>query len=146
MSETAMAALRQAAEAHPSSLTILQPPGWPKPKGYANGMTAEGKLVFVGGQIGWNEQGIFPDGLAAQVRQTLENTIAVLAEAGAGSQHVARMTWYVCSIENYLSELPAIGKAYRETMGRHYPAMALVQVVRLVESQALVEIETTAVI
>ena len=139
--------LRAAAEAASSSnITVLQPPGWPKPKGYANGILATGRTVFVGGQIGWDEHGRFPGGLAAQVRQTLVNTVAVLAEAGAGPEHVGRMTWYVCSIDDYLAALPEIGKAWREIMGRHYPAMALVQVVRLVEAAALVEIETTAVI
>jgi enamine deaminase RidA (YjgF/YER057c/UK114 family) len=147
MSDKTIAALKHAAETGDGSpLTILQPAGWPKPKGYANGMMAKGTTVFVGGQIGWDMNGKFPQGLAAQVRQTLANTLAVLAEAGAGPQHVARMTWYVCSIEDYLAALPEIGKAYRETMGRHYPAMALVQVVRLVEAEALVEIETTAVV
>ena len=140
-------ALRDAAEGAASPpLTILQPPGWPKPKGYANGIMAKGTSVFVGGQIGWDTEGKFPQGLAAQVRQTLSNTLAVLAEAGAGPEHAARMTWYVCSIDDYLAELPEIGKAYRETFGRNYPAMALVQVVRLVEREALVEIETTAVV
>lgn len=147
MSDKTIAALREAAEAGAdTSLTILQPAGWPKPKGYANGIMAKGTMVFVGGQIGWDTVGKFPKGLAAQVRQTLENTLAILAEAGAGPAHVARMTWYVCSIEDYLAALPEIGKVYRETMGRHYPSMALVQVVRLVEAEALVEIETTAVV
>jgi enamine deaminase RidA (YjgF/YER057c/UK114 family) len=144
---SAIEALRRAVEdGQAAPLAVLQPPGWPKPKGYANGILADGRMIFVGGQIGWDEAGHFPAGLAAQVRKTLENTLAVLAEAGAGPEHVARMTWYVCSIEDYLAQLPAIGAAYRETMGRHYPAMALVQVVRLVEAKALVEIETTAVI
>lgn len=142
----AIKTLRAAAEAAASPHIILQPPGWPRPKGYANGILASGRTVFVGGQIGWDETGAFPDGLAAQVRQTLLNTLAVLAEAGAGPEHLTRMTWYVCSIEDYLASLPEIGKAYRETFGRNYPAMALVQVVRLVEAKALVEIETTAVI
>ncbi len=128
------------------NLTVLQPADWPKPKGYANGILAEGRMVFVGGQIGWDVEGRFPRGLAAQVEQTLRNTLAVLAEAGAGPQHVARMTWYVCDIEEYLKSLPEIGRAYRAVMGRHFPAMALVQVVRLVEREARVEIETTAVI
>lgn len=146
MSDKIVRTLRQAAEAGQTPLTILQPAGWPKPKGYANGIVAKGTTVFVGGQIGWDTAGNFPQGLAAQVRQTLENTIAVLAEAGAGPAHVARMTWYVCSIEDYTAALPEIGKAYRDTFGKHYPAMALVQVVRLVEPEALVEIESTAVI
>jgi enamine deaminase RidA (YjgF/YER057c/UK114 family) len=145
MSAAIIEKLRGAVEAG-APLVTLQPPGWPKPKGYANGVLAEGRMVFVGGQIGWDEQGRFPQGLTAQVRQTLANTLAVLAEAGAGPQHAARMTWYVTSIDDYLAQLPAIGMAYRETFGRHFPAMALVQVVRLVEKDALVEIETTAVI
>jgi enamine deaminase RidA (YjgF/YER057c/UK114 family) len=128
------------------NLTILQPAGWPKPKGYANGILAEGRTVFVGGQIGWDVDGVFPRGLAAQVEQTLKNTLAVLAEAGAGPQHIVRMTWYVCDIDEYLKALPEIGRAYRAQLGRHFPAMALVQVVRLVEREARVEIETTAVI
>lgn len=146
MTSSAVAALRRAVDEADPPLVVLQPPGWPKPKGYANGILAEGKMVFVGGQIAWDEEGRFPSGLAAQVRKTLENTLAVLAEAGAGPEHVARMTWYVCSIGDYLSEIGEIGRAYRDTMGRNFPAMALVQVVRLVEAEALVEIETTAVI
>lgn len=136
----------EAATPAATTLSVLQPEGWPRPKGYANGIMAEGRMVFVGGQIGWDTEGRFAAGLAAQVRQTLENTLAVLAVAGAGPEHVARMTWYVCSIADYNEQLGAIGQAYRETFGRHYPAMALVQVVRLVEAEALVEIETTAVL
>ncbi len=142
----AMAALRRAAEQGEPPVVTLQPSGWPMPKGYANGMLAEGRAVFVGGQIGWDEHGRFAEGLSAQVRRTLENTLAILAEAGAGPAHVVRMTWYVCSIAEYLAALPEIGAAYRETFGRHYPAMALVEVVRLVEAAARVEIETTAMI
>ncbi len=127
-------------------LTVLQPPGWPRPKGYANGILAEGRTVFVGGQIGWDEEGRFPDSFIAQVEQTLRNTLAVLAEAGAGPANVARMTWYVCDIAEYEANLRDLGKVWKATMGEHYPAMALVQVVRLVERQARVEIETTAVI
>lgn len=145
-STPAMAALRRAVEHGQPPLVTLQPPGWPMPKGYANGMLAQGRAVFVGGQIGWDEQGRFAEGLAAQVRKTLENTLDVLAEAGAGPAHVVRMTWYVCSIADYLAALAEIGAAYRETFGRHYPAMALVEVVRLVEPAALVEIETTAMV
>jgi enamine deaminase RidA (YjgF/YER057c/UK114 family) len=126
--------------------TVLQPPGWPRPKGYANGLLATGRMVFVGGQIGWDEQGHFPEGLVAQVAQTLANTLAVLKEAGAGPEHVTRMTWYVRDIDDYNAHLAGIGAAWRAAMGRHFPAMALVQVVRLVEPEALVEIETTAVI
>jgi enamine deaminase RidA (YjgF/YER057c/UK114 family) len=127
-------------------MEILQPPGWPRPRGYANGIAAEGKMVFVAGQIGWDEEQRFEAGLAAQVRRTLANVLAVLAEAGGGPEHVARMTWYVTDREAYLRELEPIGAAYRELMGRHYPAMAVVVVAGLVESEALVEIEATAVV
>jgi enamine deaminase RidA (YjgF/YER057c/UK114 family) len=127
-------------------MEILQPPGWPRPRGYANGIAAEGKMVFVAGQIGWDEEQRFEAGLAAQVRRTLANVLAVLAEAGGGPEHVARMTWYVTDREAYLRELEPIGAAYRELMGRHYPAMAVVVVAGLVESEALVEIEATAVL
>jgi enamine deaminase RidA (YjgF/YER057c/UK114 family) len=127
-------------------MEILQPPGWPRPRGYANGIAAEGKLVFVAGQIGWDEEQRFEAGLAAQVRRTLANVLAVLAEAGGGPENVARMTWYVTDREAYLRELEPIGAAYRELMGRHYPAMAVVVVAGLVESEALVEIEATAVL
>ncbi len=124
----------------------LQPPGWPEPRGYANGIEAEGRLVFVGGQIGWNAQGVFAEGLADQVRQALENIVAVLAEAGAGPEHVARLTWYVTDRQEYLASPREIGAAYRAVMGRHFPAMAVVEVVALVEAQARVEIEATAVV
>lgn len=124
----------------------LQPPGWPEPRGYANGIEASGRLVFVGGQVGWDASGAFADGLVAQVRQTLENIVAVLAEAGADPSHVVRMTWYVVDRDDYLARLKEIGEAYRAVMGRHFPAMAAVQVVALVETRALVEIEATAVI
>jgi enamine deaminase RidA (YjgF/YER057c/UK114 family) len=127
-------------------MEILQPPGWPRPRGYANGIAAEGKMVFVAGQIGWDEEQRFEAGLAGQVRRTLANVLAVLAEAGGGPEHVARMTWYVTDREAYLRELEPIGAAYRELMGRHYPAMAVVVVAGLVESEALVEIEATAVV
>jgi enamine deaminase RidA (YjgF/YER057c/UK114 family) len=124
----------------------LQPPGWPEPKGYANGMLAEGRLVFVGGQIGWDSSGAFAPDLAGQVRQTLLNIVAVLAEAGARPEHVARLTWYVTDREDYVAHQREIGAAYREVMGRHFPAMAVVQVLALVEPEARVEIEATAVL
>ena len=125
----------------------LQPPGWPEPRGYANGIEASGRLVFVGGQIGWDATGAFPSSdLAGQVRQTLSNIVAVLAEAGAGPEHVVRLTWYVTDRDEYLASLKEIGAAYRDVMGRHFPAMAVVQVVALVEAAAKVEIEATAVI
>ena len=130
-----------------SNLQFLQPPGWPQPKGYANGIAATGRQVFVGGTIGWNDQQVFTsDDLAEQTRQALSNIVAVLAEAGARPEHVVRMTWYVTDKQEYLRDAKAIGAAYRSVMGYHFPAMALVQVVALVEDRAKVEIETTAVI
>jgi enamine deaminase RidA (YjgF/YER057c/UK114 family) len=127
-------------------MQFLEPEGWPRPKGYANGVAAEGRMVFVAGQVGWNAQGVFAEGFAAQFRQTLENTVAVLAEAGAAPKDIVRMTWYVTDREAYDSEMRDVGAAYRDVIGRHYPAMAVVQVVALMEREALVEIETTAVI
>ncbi len=125
----------------------LQPPGWAKPKGYANGVVAEGRLVFVAGQIGWDETETFrSDDFVDQVRQCLENTLAVLAEAGAGPEHVARMTWYITDREEYLGNLEGMGRVYRELMGQHFPAMAMVEVAALIESEAKVEVETTAVV
>lgn len=124
----------------------LLPEGWPRPRGYANGIAAEGRMVFVAGQIGWDTKGVFPDSFGAQVRQTLENTLAVLAEADAGPQHVVRMTWYVVDKREYLAALREIGAAWRELMGPHYPAMAVVEIKGLIEDAARVEIETTAVI
>ena len=126
---------------------VLQPPGWPRPRGYANGIAAEGRLVFVAGQIGWTPDGVFAsDDLVEQVRQALANTLAVLAEAGAGPRHVVRMTWYVIDKGDYLARATEIGRVYRVLMGDEYPAMAMVQVAALIEDRALVEIETTAVI
>jgi len=126
---------------------ILQPPGWPQPKGYANGVSASGRLVFVGGQIGWDQTGtVVGDDFVEQVRQALHNTVAVLREAGAGPEHVTRMTWYVTDKREYLARLADVGRAYRQVMGRHFPAMAMVQVVALIEDRARVEIETTAVV
>jgi enamine deaminase RidA (YjgF/YER057c/UK114 family) len=125
----------------------LQPPGWPEPRGYANGIAAEGRLVFVAGQIGWDMSGAFPaSDLAGQVRQTLENVVAVVAEAGGRPEHVARMTWYLVDRAEYLENLRAIGAAYREVMGRHFPAMAVVEVAGLLEPEAKVEIEAVAVL
>ena len=125
----------------------LQPPGWPEPKGYANGIEASGRLVFVAGQIGWDETGAFvSDSLAGQVEQALRNIVAVLAEAGAGPQHVVRLTWFVTSRNEYLEELKAVGTAYRAVMGRNFPVMAVVEVSGLVEAAAKVEIEATAVV
>ncbi|MCY3606603.1 MAG: RidA family protein [Gammaproteobacteria bacterium] len=125
---------------------ILQPPGWPRPKGYANGVSARGRLVFTAGQIGWDTQGDFPDTLAGQVELALANVVAVLAEAGAGPEHLVRLTWFIIDRRAYLDAQSEIGAAYRKVLGRHYPAMSLVEVSALVESKALVEIEATAVI
>ena len=127
----------------------LQPPGWPRPRGYANGMAADagGTLVFVAGQIGWDTDGSFPSAdLPGQVRTTLENVVAVLREAGGRPEHVVRLTWYVVDREEYLASTREIGAAYRAVMGDHYPAMAVVAVAGLLEPQARVEIEATAVV
>ncbi|MCK1722552.1 RidA family protein [Bradyrhizobium sp. 141] len=125
---------------------VLQPSGWPMPKGYANGMAAEGRIVVTGGVIGWDAEERLADGFVAQVHQTLRNIAAILTEAGAGPEHLVRLTWYVVDMDEYLSNLKDLGKIYRAIFGAHYPAMALVQVVRLVEKAARVEIEATAVI
>ncbi|MEA2892166.1 MAG: hypothetical protein QOI05_2959 [Bradyrhizobium sp.] len=125
---------------------VLQPSGWPAPKGYANGMAADGRLVVTGGVIGWDTDEQLPDGFVAQVRQALENIAAILTEAGAKPEHLVRLTWYVVDMEEYLANLRALGQVYRDVFGAHYPAMALVQVVRLVEKAARVEIEATAVV
>ncbi|MDA0169238.1 RidA family protein [Solirubrobacter taibaiensis] len=125
----------------------LQPPGWPEPRGYANGVEASGRLVFVAGQIGWDETGTFvSDALAAQVGQALRNVVAVLAEAGAGPEHVVRLTWYVTSRNEYLETIKDVGAAYRSVMGRTFPPMAVVEVSGLMEAAAKVEIEATAVV
>jgi enamine deaminase RidA (YjgF/YER057c/UK114 family) len=133
-------------ETLPAGPRILQPSGWPAPKGYANGMTADGRLVVTGGVIGWDHLGHLPDDFVAQVRQTLSNIAAILAEGGARPEHLVRLTWYVVDMDEYLSNLKTLGQIYRDIFGAHYPAMALVQVVRLVEKAARVEIEATAVV
>ncbi len=125
---------------------ILQPPGWPAPKGYANGMTAEGRLVVTGGVIGWDTLGHLPDDFLAQARQTFANILSILAEGGAEPRHLIRLTWYVVDMEDYLKNLRELGQIYRAVFGDHYPAMALLQVVRLVELSAKLEIEATAVV
>ncbi len=130
-----------------SERQILQPAGWPRPRGYSNGMAVSGRQIFVAGQIGWNAQARFDSArLADQVRQALENVCAVLATAGAGPEHIVRLTWFVTSRDEYYAELEDIGSAYRGVMGRNYPAMSVVQVVALMESEAKVEIEATAVV
>lgn len=128
-------------------MRTLLPEGWPRPKGYANGIEAEGRLVFVAGQVGWTPDGKFEEQtFAGQFRQTLDNTLAVLREAGAGPEHVVRMTWYIIDKRAYLAAQPEIGAIWREKMGKNYPAMAVVEVKALIEDEALIEIETTAVV
>lgn len=126
---------------------ILQPEGWAKPIGYSNGIEARGRVVYVGGQVGWNSQYKFEShDLPGQVRQTLQNVLAVLAEAGAGPEHITTMNWYVLDRKAYAASLKEIGAAYRETMGRNFPCMAVVEVSGLIEDEALIEIQATAVI
>jgi enamine deaminase RidA (YjgF/YER057c/UK114 family) len=126
---------------------LLQPEGWARPKGYANGVEATGRQIFVAGQIGWNAQGDFEtDDLVEQVRVSLENVLAVLREANAGPEHIVRMTWYLVDKRAYVAHLPEIGQVYRAVIGRNFPAMTAVQVVALIEDRAQVEIECTAVV
>ena len=128
-------------------MDILNPAGWKRPKGYSNAVAASGRHIHVAGQVGWNAQEEFEtDDFAGQVRQALRNIVAVLAEGGAGPEHVARMTWYVVDKREYLAAERDIGRAYREVMGRNYPAMTLVQVADLLEDRARVEIEVTAIV
>ena len=126
--------------------TVLQPAGWPQPKGYANGIKARGDILFVGGMIGWDERERLPADFVGQARQLFSNILAVLAEGGASAKHIVRMTWYVRDMDEYLKARPALGEVWREVMGDYYPAMALVAVTRLVEPDARLEIETTAVV
>jgi len=126
---------------------ILQPPGWAAPRGYSNGILASGRQIFVAGQVGWDANGHFTSAaLAAQVRQALQNVCAVLEAGGARAEHIVRLTWFITSRAEYYAELKEIGAAYRAVMGRHYPTMSVVQVAALMEAQAKVEIEATAVI
>ena len=128
-------------------MNTLQPPGWAPARGYANGISARGKQIFVGGQIGWNAQQQFEsDDFIVQTAQTLRNVVAVLAEAGAGPEHMARMTWYIVDRTEYKARLKELGQVYREVMGRNFPAMSCVQVAALMEERAKVEIEVTAVL
>jgi len=125
----------------------LLPPGWPRPKGYSNGISATGRLIVTAGVVGWDENEHFVSNtLPGQFAQVLKNIVAILADDGAGPEHIVRLTCYVTSIDAYLASLEEIGTAWQETIGRHYPAMALVEVVRLVEPQAMVEIEAMAVV
>ncbi len=126
--------------------TVLQPPGWPQPRGFAYGIRARGETIFVGGMIGQDSEGRLAEGFVAQAKQTLANIAAVLAEGGASPRHIVRLTWYVRDMDEYLADLKALGAAYREIMGRHFPAMAVVEVSRLVEAEARLEIEATAVL
>lgn len=126
---------------------VLLPEGWPRPNGYSNGIEATGRMIFVAGQVGWTPDGRFVEAdFAGQFRQTLKNTLAVLAEAGAGPENVVRMTWYVVDKREYAAALREVGAAWRELMGANYPAMAVVEVNGLVEDAARIEIETTAMI
>ena len=129
------------------TLTVLQPPGWTRPRGYANGIAASGRMVFVAGQIGWNAECVFEsDDLVAQTAQALRNIVAVLVEGGALPSHIVRMTWYVTDRAEYLRRAKELGAAYREIIGGNYPAMTAVEVSALIEARAQVEIEVTAVI
>lgn len=131
----------------PSMLEILQPEGWVQPRGYSNGIAATGRVVFVGGQIGWNKACEFEsDDFIDQVRQTLKNIVAVVAAAGGKPEHITSMTWYFLDKAEYLGNPKALGAAYREVMGKHFPAMAAVQVAGLVEDRARIEIQAYAVI
>ena len=128
-------------------MKLLQPPEWLAPKGYANGLAARGTMVFVGGQIGWNGQQVFEtDDFIAQTRQSLINIVAVLREANAGPEHMVRMSWYIVDRDEYVTRLKELGAVYREVIGRNFPTMSCVEVSRLVESEAKVEIEVTAVV
>lgn len=129
-------------------IQVLQPPGWARPRGYSNGIAARGgKLVFIAGQVGWNGDGTWREAaFAGQFRQALHNLLAVLGEAGGKPEHVVRLTWYVLDKQEYLAALSDVGAAYRDLMGRHYPAMTVVQVSGLVEDRARLEIEATAVV
>lgn len=128
-------------------MNILNPAEWAKPKGYANGIAVEGRMVFVAGQIGWTGEARFEsDDLVDQTRQALRNIVRVLAEAGARPEHIVRLTWYVTDKRDYMARNADLGKVYREILGKHYPAMTLVQVAALLEDRAKVEIEATAVI
>ncbi len=129
-----------------SGLTALQPPGWKQPRGYSNGMMGRGTVLLTGGVIGWDEEERLATGFVPQVEQVLRNIVAILAQGGAGPEHIARLTWYVTDVPAYRSSLKEIGAAYRAVMGRNFPAMALIGVKELVEPDAMVEIEATAIL
>ncbi len=129
------------------SLTFLHPPGWMPAKGYSNGVSAKGRIILTGGLIGWNADCEFEtDDFLGQVEQTLRNIVAVLAEAGASPEHLVRLTWFITDKKAYLADPKALGRIYRHVIGRHYPPMAVVQVVALIEDRAKVEIEATAIV
>ena len=125
---------------------VLQPPHWPRAKGYANGVKARGSVIVTAGHVGWDEKGEFADGLVAQVAQALSNIASVLEAGGARPEHLVRLTWFVTDVADYRARQAEIGKVYREVIGRHFPAMAVVEVSALVEPEALVEIEAMAVL
>jgi len=127
-------------------LKQIEPEGWPKPRGYSNGMLGEGRVLLVGGMVGWDSEQRFDESFVAQCRQALENIMAVIRAAGGGPEHIGRLTWYVTDMAEYRASLAELGPAYRAVMGRNFPAMALVQVGALVEPQARVEIEATAIL
>lgn len=127
-------------------MKVLQPEGWPRPKGYSNGIAARGEMVFLAGIVGWDANERFPKGLVAQFKQALENIVTILAEGEARPEHIVRMTWYITDREAYLANAREIGAAYRDIIGKHFPVMAVVQVLALMEAEAEVEIEVTAVI
>jgi enamine deaminase RidA (YjgF/YER057c/UK114 family) len=128
-------------------MQALNPPHWKRPKGYANGISARGRLVVTGGLVGWDENEVFQsEDFIEQVRQTLKNAVAVLQEGSAGPEHIVRMTWYITDKQQYLTRLREMGEVYREVIGRHFPAMAMVQVAALMEDKAKVELEVTAVV
>jgi enamine deaminase RidA (YjgF/YER057c/UK114 family) len=125
---------------------VLQPPSWPRPRGYANGIIARGESIFLAGQIGWDAQGVFAQGLADQVGQALSNIVVLLGQVGAEPQHLVRLTWFITDLNAYRQNQSAIGAAYRRVVGKHFPTMSVIGVSQLVEPQALVEIEATAVL
>lgn len=135
-----------AAGAVPPIAEAVLPEGWPRPRGYANGMVVGGRTLHVGGQVGWTPDGRFPAGFLPQVEQALRNVLAVVEAAGGSAEGIARLTWYVTDIEDYRASLTGLGPLYRSVLGRHFPAMALVEVSALVEPEALVEIEAVAAV
>ena len=128
-------------------IEIIQPPDWPRPRGYSNGILAKGSMVFIAGQIGWTAEGVFEtDCFWKQTQQAFSNTAEILSAAGAKTEHIVRMTWFITSRKEYLEQQKEIGKAYREIIGKHYPAMSVLIISELIEAAAKIEIETTAII